>query len=287
MYIFKRLSLASVMAAALAGPAMAAEVASTAADKGSLSAQLQAARQEGSIWTAFALNRHLSPFKLGVKVEQGTAILSGSVENEVDRELAGQIAADVDGIQRVDNKLKVDDTLAEQMPARQSLAQRFDDATLTATIKSKLLWNTSTRDLHGSVQTEDGVVTLKGKALTADAKLLAGSLASNTEGVYQVNNLISLGAADTDTTRAETAAKATEDALSDAWVTSKVKASLLYSRSLDGLTINVETRTGMVRLSGEVGSTEERSVALELARNVRGVRGVDADMLKVASKPAL
>lgn len=259
----------------------------TTSPDSSLASQLQAARQEGSIWTAFALNRHLSPFKLGVVVHQGTATLSGSVENEVDRELAAQIAGDVDGITKVDNQLKVDDHLAEQMPARQSLAQRFDDATLTATIKSKLLWNTSTRDLHGSVATENGVVTLKGKAPTADAKLLAGSLASNTEGVYQVNNLISLGAADTSTTRAETAAKTTEDALSDAWITSKVKASLLYSRSLDGLTINVETHTGMVSLSGDVGSSEEKTVALELARNIRGVRGVDADLLKVAIKSAL
>lgn len=282
MKTLKKLALSGVTCALLlaqSAPGVAAE--------GDLASQLQAARQEGSIWTAFALNRHLSPFKLGVTVRQGTATLSGAVENEVDRDLAAQIASDVEGIHKVDNQLKIDTQLGEQMPARQSLAQRFDDATLTATIKSKLLWNTSTRDLHGSVDTQDGVVTLKGKALTADAKQLAGSLASNTEGVYQVNNLISLGAADTSTTRAETAAKATEDALSDAWITSKVKASLLYSRSLDGLTINVETRTGMVALSGDVGSDQEKTVAQELARNVRGVRGVDADLLKVAVKPAL
>jgi len=282
MKTLKKFALASAAVAVL----LAQSAPSFAAD-GSLASQLQAARQEGSIWTAFALNRHLSPFKLGVTVREGTATLSGKVENEVDRELAAQLAGDVEGISKVDNQLQVDGQLAEQMPARQSLAQRFDDATLTATIKSKLLWNTSTRDLHGSVATENGVVTLKGKAPTADAKLLAGSLASNTEGVYQVNNLISLGAADTSTTRAETAAKSTEEALSDAWITSKVKASLLYSRSLDGLSINVETRTGMVSLSGDVGSSEEKTVAMELARNIRGVRGVDADLLKVAVKPAL
>lgn len=42
-------------------------VASHAAE-GQLSAQLDAARQEGSIWTAFALNRHLNPFKLDIDV---------------------------------------------------------------------------------------------------------------------------------------------------------------------------------------------------------------------------
>ena len=277
----KTLSLA--VAAAL----VLAQAPAVLAAEGDITSRLAAARQEGSIWTAFALNSHLSPFKLGVAVSQGTATLTGNVENQVDRDLAGQIAGDVEGIRKVDNQLKIDEKLGEQAPARQSLAQRFDDATVTATIKSKLLWNTSTRDLQGTVDTQDGVVTLKGKAKTADAKQLAGTLAQNTKGVYQVNNLISLGAADTATTRAETAAKTTEEALSDTWITSKVKASLLYSRSLDGLTINVETHTGMVKLSGDVASTEEKSVAQELARNVRGVRGVDADLLKVAVKPAL
>lgn len=281
MRTLKRLSLAVATALVLAqAPAVMAA-------QGDITSQLAAARQEGSIWTAFALNSHLSPFKIGVAVSLGTATLTGNVENQVDRDLAGQIAGDVEGIRKVDNQLKIDEKLGERAPVRQSMAQRFDDATVTATIKSKLLWNTNTRDLQGTVETQNGVVTLKGKAKTADAKQLAGTLAQNTKGVYQVNNLISLGASDTATTRAETAAKTTEDALSDTWITSKVKASLLYSRSLDGLTINVETNTGMVKLSGDVASTEEKSVAQELARNVRGVRGVDADLLKVAIKPAL
>ena len=45
-------------------------LASQAAD-GQLAAQLAAARQEGSIWTAFALNRHLNPFKLDIEVVRG------------------------------------------------------------------------------------------------------------------------------------------------------------------------------------------------------------------------
>jgi osmotically-inducible protein OsmY len=136
------------------------------------------------------------------------------------------------------------------------------------------------------VTTADGVVTLKGQAQTADAKQLAGTLATNTDGVYQVNNLISLGAADTATTRAETQAKKTEEALSDTWVTSKIKASLLLNRDLDGLSIDVETRTGMVSLKGDVASSEQKTLAVEVARNIRGVRGVDADLLKV-SKPII
>ncbi|MCY1398105.1 BON domain protein [compost metagenome] len=245
-----------------------------------LTTQVQEARQEGSVWTALALNRNLSPFKIEVAVDNGTATLKGRVESQVDRELAEQIALGTSGITKVDNQLVVDETLADQPGERQKIAQRFEDATLTATIKSKLLWNTQTEGLDIDVETRDGIVTLKGHAQSAEAKTLAGMLAGNTTGVQEVNNLISLSTADASST------PPAQSTLSDAWVSSKVKASLLYSRNLDGINIKVDAKEGMVRLSGVVVSTEEKALAVEIARNIRGVRGVDADLLKVAAKPA-
>ncbi|MNN56546.1 periplasmic protein [compost metagenome] len=131
------------------------------------------------------------------------------------------------------------------------------------------------------METRDGIVTLKGHAQSAEAKTLAGTLASNTAGVQEVNNLISLSSADA------SSAPPVQGALSDAWVSGKVKASLLYSRNLDGINIKVDSKEGMVRLSGVVVSTEEKALAIEVARNIRGVRGVDADLLKVAGKPTI
>lgn len=254
------------------------------AASGDIASQLAAARQEGSIWTSFALNKHLSPFALSVKVNQGTALLEGKVESEVDRQLAEQIALDTSGINKVDNRLTVDAALAEQAPARQPIAQKLEDATLTATIKSKLLWNSITQGLDISVETAAGVVTLKGHAQTVDAKQLAGELAKDTDGVYVVNNLISLGAPDSNTTRLEVDTRKTEDAISDGWITSKVKASLVLDRALDGLSIDVATKAGIVSLTGEVANPDQKDMAVQLARNIRGVRGVDADLLKVAKQ---
>ncbi|WP_438866094.1 BON domain-containing protein [Pseudomonas abieticivorans] len=282
MHPFKKLALAC--AVTLPMGLVSCGVQAAQADQGSVASQLDAARQEGSIWTSFALNKHLSPFKIQVGVHDGTAVLKGQVETQVDRELAEQIALDTSGINKVDNQLVIDPALAEQNPAPQTISRRVEDATLTATIKSKLLWNSMTQALDTTVDTKDGVVTLKGHAQTADAKLLAGDLATNTDGVTEVNNLISLGAADANTTKAEAAAKSTEDSISDAWITSKVKASLLYSRNLDGLSINVDTKGGMVNLDGVVATSEEKTLAVDIARNIRGVRGVDADLLKVANK---
>ena len=59
--------------------------------------------------------------------------------------------------------------------------------------------------------------------------------------------------------------------------------SLIYSRNLDGLGITVDTQQGMVNLSGKVLSNAEKQLAVETARNIRGVRGVDADALRVDS----
>ncbi|MFK3799824.1 BON domain-containing protein [Pseudomonas sp. NPDC088444] len=258
------------------------------AAQGDLQTQLAQARQEGSIWTAFALNRHLSPFNIGVNVEQGTATLTGKVENQVDKDLATQIAGDTQGINKVDNQLQIDPQVAAEPGTKANMAQRFDDATLVATIKSKLLWNSVTEGLNIEVSAAQGVVTLKGQARDADAKQLAGSLASNTDGVTEVNNLISLSARDTQTIKEQSEAQANSvrEEFSDAWITSKVKSSLIYSRTLDGLNIKVETKAGVVSLDGVVANYAEKELAVEIARNIRGVKGVDADTLRVTARSA-
>lgn len=258
------------------------------AASGDLQTQLAEARQEGSIWTAFALNRHLSPFKISVDVEQGTAILKGKVENQVDKDLAAQIAGDTAGINKVDNQLEIDPQVAVEPGSKTNMAQRFDDATLTATIKSKLLWNSVTEGLNIEVSAVQGVVTLKGQAKDADARQLAGTLASNTDGVTEVNNLISVSARDTQAIKEQNQASAdsVREELSDAWITSKVKSSLIYSRTLDGLNIKVQTKTGVVSLEGVVANYAEKELAVEIARNIRGVKGVDADALRVVARSA-
>ncbi|WP_397450793.1 BON domain-containing protein [Pseudomonas sp. NA-150] len=281
MHSLKKLALATAATAVLGFTPLLAQAA-----QGDVASQLTAARQEGSIWTAFALNRHLSPFNIEVHVENGTALIKGKVENQVDRELAEQIALGTKGIEKVDNRLEIDPNVAAEPGTKANLAQRFDDATLTATVKSKLLWNSVTEALNIQVDSKSGVVTLKGRAQSAEAKELAGNLASNTDGVTEVNNLISLGVADPSAPKVQPGDSGTGEVISDLWITSKVKSSLIYSRNLDGLNIKVDTQNGMVTLNGVVANYSEKQLAVEIARNIRGVRGVDADALKVATATA-
>ncbi|MBC3951591.1 BON domain-containing protein [Pseudomonas folii] len=279
MHPLKKLALATATITVLGlNPLMAS------AAQGDLPSQLAEARQEGSIWTAFALNKHLSPFKIDVSVEQGTAVLKGKVENQVDRELAERIALDTKGIDKVDNQLEIDPNVAAEPGTKANMAQRFEDATLTATVKSKLLWSSVTEALNIDVDAEDGVVTLKGRAQSPEAKEVAGNLATNTDGVVTVNNLISISAADSIASRVDPQATSPAEDISDVWITSKVKSSLIYSRNLDGLNIKVDTKSGLVSLDGIVANYAEKELAVEIARNIRGVKGVNADALKVMTR---
>jgi len=281
MHPLKKLALATATVTALSlNPLMAS------AAQGDLPSQLNEARQEGSIWTAFALNKHLSPFKLDVSVEQGTAVLKGKVENEVDRELAERIALDIKGIDKVDNQLEIDPNVAAEPGTKANMAQRFEDATLTATVKSKLLWSSVTEALKIEVDSKDGVVTLKGRAQSPEAKEVAGNLATNTDGVVSVNNLISISAADSINSRTDPQVNSPVEDMSDVWITSKVKSSLIYSRNIDGMNIKVETKSGLVSLNGIVANYAEKELAVEIARNIRGVKGVNADALKVMARTA-
>lgn len=278
MHQLKTLALATATAGLIGLAPFAAYAAQS-----DTSRELIEARQEGSIWTAFALNRHLNPFTIDVDVENSSAKLTGKVETDVERDLAEQIALGIEGVKKVDNQLTLDPAFEAKASSEPSLSQRFDDATLAATVKSKLLWNSNTEGLDIKVSAANGTVSLTGSAQSAEAKELAGRLAANTDGVREVNNLLSVSAVDSTAAKVQNAADKTAVAISDTWITSKVKSSFIYSRNLDGLNIFVDTQKGMVSLSGSVLSNAEKQLAIETARNIRGVRGVDADALRVAS----
>lgn len=71
-----------------------------------------------------------------------------------------------------------------------------------------------------------------------------------------------------------------EEAVTDTWITSKVKASFLADNSISGLDIKVETNQGVVSLSGVVPTDAERDLAVEKAKAIKGVTAVSADGLK-------
>ena len=66
----------------------------------------------------------------------------------------------------------------------------LDDASITAKIKAKLVADPEVKAFHIDVDTVDGRVALNGKVSSAEERAEAEKLASHTEGVKSVVNLI-------------------------------------------------------------------------------------------------
>jgi len=89
------------------------------------------------------------------------------------------------------------------------------------------------------------------------------------------------GAAGDDPAKAD--ASASEQPVTDGWITTKVKADLLVTEETKGLDINVSTQNGVVTLAGRLDSQAEKDKAVTTANGIKGVTRVDAAALKVSA----
>ncbi|CAM2966766.1 BON domain-containing protein [Cupriavidus taiwanensis] len=75
-----------------------------------------------------------------------------------------------------------------------------------------------------------------------------------------------------------TAAPRDTAAASDRAITAEVQARLASARTLDPGKIRVSTTDGVVKLEGTVRDDKQRTMAMELARSVRGVSAVSDEL---------
>lgn len=273
---FRKSLFASALALSTLGLTGVASAADTVAQ------DLTEARQESQIWTTYALSPYLRANDLKVSVDNGKATLSGTVEENVNKDLAKQIALGVKGVTEVDNQIVVQADYVAPPSTERRYGEVVDDTSITSAVKSKLLWSKHTDGLTTDVDTRRGQVKLTGTADSAPARDLAGQLALNTRGVVSVDNQILVVVPKTsmaDKTK-EVGKEASKD-VADGWITTKVKSTLLYSSNVDGSDISVDTKNGVVTLSGKVDNGAERALAIELTKNVRGVKSVQSKGLTV------
>jgi osmotically-inducible protein OsmY len=146
----------------------------------------------GKLEGTYLLNRHLNVFTIHPETTKGVVHLTGTVESEIDRDLAGELAKGIDGVVSVKNDLIVK---AGSRPAHgetdktgRTFGAYVDDATTTAMVKLKLLGDPNIKGLKIAVETRGDVVTLSGKVGSAEQKQLAEQLARNTGDVKNVRN---------------------------------------------------------------------------------------------------
>ena len=100
-----------------------------------------------------------------------------------------EYAKDVEGVKDVKNEMTVSKTSKKTYD---TAGEKIDDASITAQVKTALLFHRSTSALHTKVETKHGVVTLGGKARNAAEKDLVSKLVTDIKGVKSVNNRMTI-----------------------------------------------------------------------------------------------
>ena len=157
------------------------------------------------------------------------------------------------------------------------LIATIDDAAITAKVKTALSSERHLKTSNISVTTTNGVVTLEGSAANSKAKKLAGSVAVAIDGVKSVDNSLKTP------NSSKTVAK-TKEAVSDSWITTKVKSDLIADSVAKGFDINVVTTDGVVVLKGTLANQDAIDHVKDLAGKVKGVKGVDVSALICPTK---
>jgi osmotically-inducible protein OsmY len=139
-----------------------------------------------------------------------------------------------------------------------------------------------TRKYDIDVSAQNGVVTLSGDVATAAQKARAAELAK-IAGVTRVQDNITVDPAEdqTLTARTQKGLNKAGEAITDAWITTKVSWFFVGEDLLDGSDINVDTSNNVVTLKGRVPTEAARTRAKVLAERTEGVRQV-VDQLVIA-----
>ncbi len=128
-----------------------------------------------------------------------------------------------------------------------------------------------------SVTTTNGVVTLEGTATSSKAKSTAGTLAKSVEDVKSIDNNLK-------TPESSNTGAKTKRAVSDSWITTKVKSEILADSISKGFDVNVKTTRGVVVLKGTLANEDAIDHVKDVAAKVDGVKSVDTSALTVAGK---
>jgi len=169
-----------------------------------------------AVKTRLLADKTVGGLKIGVDTKDGVVTLGGAVNSATERNEALRLARETKGVKHVTNKLtlesaaatgttephaKVKDTTKDDddvkakvvikddtTPMVKAAGRKIADAEITTSVKTKLLGVKDVIANDINVDTDEGVVTLKGSVPTEAQKTRAAEIARNTAGVRSVVN---------------------------------------------------------------------------------------------------
>ena len=142
-------------------------------------------------------------------------------------------------------------------------ASKMDDRIESSAMKSHV-FKTYLKGDDIKIQSNDGIVALTGTVSEESHKSLAQETVASLPGVKSVDNRLEV--------KGERPAEK-----SDAWISMKVKTTLLFHRSVSAMT-EVNTKDGIVTLKGDADNQAQMDLTTEYAKDVDGVKDVKNEM---------
>jgi hyperosmotically inducible protein len=225
-------------------------------------------RIESSAKNSYVFKTYLKDDAINTMSKDGVVTLTGTVNEESHKSLAQETVKSLPGVTRVDNQL----VFKGEQPAENS------DGWISMKIKGSLLFNRNVSAVKTQVFVNEGIVTLKGEAETQAQKDLTGEYAKDIEGVKDVKNEMTIS-------KMENKSEQTMgEKIDDASITAQIKMAFLTHHSTSAFKTGVDTKDGVVTLSGSAANGAGKDMAAKVAGNVNGVTNVINNMIITAPK---
>ena len=148
------------------------------------------------------------------------------------------------------------------------------DDRIQSSAKDSYVFKTQLKDDSIDVNSNDGMVTLKGTVSEESHKSLAQETVTNLPGVKSVDNQLVVSGQ-----------QPPEN--SDGWIGMQVKWALFFNRNVSAVNTEVDVTDGVVTLKGHADSQAQKDLTGEYAKDINGVKDVKNEMTigEVVNKP--
>lgn len=205
----------------------------------------------------FINSSDISSESLSVKVEKGAVVLSGIVSSFTEKQEAGLLAGEVQGVVSIDNNIML------------AFGIKRPDAEVSADIKAKIGRDVFLAELPITVSVEKGVATIMGEVDNAYEKDRASEDAMLVSNVASIKNNLKVRWWEMTGVRSK-APVASDSALAQ-WVREELYVDLRIEKPWNVL---VKAKAGHVDLTGTLPTLRQKLLARQDAADVIGVAWV-------------
>ncbi len=211
-----------------------------------------------AVGDAFLFDPRVQSYEIGVQVDEGTAVLTGNVDDFAAKRAAEKDAEHTVGVLRVRNFIEV------------TPKPKITDETLTQRVRRALAWDPWVSDEEIAVSVLHGRVSLYGLVDTGLEKRRAEEVVSRLNGVVSVENGL-------DVEQRES---------SDMSLREDIENDLIWSPFVVSTNVNVEVDKGTVTLTGKVANWRAYREAAKIAYTAGAQRVINSlEVSELGTRP--